>query len=396
MIVTLLTDYGRDDDFVGVCHGVIRTIHPDADIVDITHGIERYAVRQGALVLRNTLPYMPVGVHVAVVDPQVGTERRAIALRTGDGRIPRRTGQRSAQPGVGALRGRRPGGGHHALAAPSRTRLGHVPRPRHLRPGGRLARPRRGAGRRRDPLDPETLARVGPPIRVRSSGRGGPRACDRPLRQRGLNVDHDGLAGQASRSAAGWRWRSVRRDVRGHVRPDVRRCERRRAARVPGRLPNARAGDQPRGRRRDARAEAGRRAATPAAMIGSPRVHHRLTDSTNERAKGLALAGAPHGTLVTADEQTAGRGRQVASGQRRHVSRADVGGAAVAGRDAAAGTGRCCRRAVAVEAAIKWPNDVWIDGRKVAGILWRGGRRRVGRVRRGAEREYRGVSGGAG
>ena len=87
MIVTLLTDYGRDDDFVGVCHGVIRTIHPEAQIVDITHGVERYAVRQGALVLRNTLPYMPVGVHVAVVDPQVGTERRALALRTIDGRI---------------------------------------------------------------------------------------------------------------------------------------------------------------------------------------------------------------------------------------------------------------------------------------------------------------------
>jgi S-adenosylmethionine hydrolase len=86
VIVTLLTDYGRDDDFVGVCHGVIRGIHPEAEIVDITHGIERYAVRQGALVLRNTLPYMPIGVHVAVVDPQVGTERRALALRTGDGR----------------------------------------------------------------------------------------------------------------------------------------------------------------------------------------------------------------------------------------------------------------------------------------------------------------------
>jgi S-adenosyl-L-methionine hydrolase (adenosine-forming) len=87
VIVTLLTDYGRDDDFVGVCHGVIRTIHPEAQVVDITHGVERYAVRQGALVLRNTLPYMPVGVHVAVVDPQVGTERRALALRTMDGRI---------------------------------------------------------------------------------------------------------------------------------------------------------------------------------------------------------------------------------------------------------------------------------------------------------------------
>jgi S-adenosyl-L-methionine hydrolase (adenosine-forming) len=87
VIVTLLTDYGRDDDFVGVCHGVIRGIHPDAQIVDITHGVERYAVRQGALVLRNTLPYMPVGVHVAVIDPQVGTERRALALRTVDGRV---------------------------------------------------------------------------------------------------------------------------------------------------------------------------------------------------------------------------------------------------------------------------------------------------------------------
>jgi S-adenosylmethionine hydrolase len=87
VIVTLLTDYGRDDDFVGVCHGVIRTIAPEVEIVDITHGVRRYAVRQGALVLRNTLPYMPVGVHVAVVDPQVGTERRALALRTVDGRI---------------------------------------------------------------------------------------------------------------------------------------------------------------------------------------------------------------------------------------------------------------------------------------------------------------------
>ena len=87
MIVTLLTDYGRDDDFVGVCHGVILGIHPEAQIVDITHGVERYAVRQGALVLRNTLPYMPLGVHVAVIDPQVGTERRALALRTLDGRI---------------------------------------------------------------------------------------------------------------------------------------------------------------------------------------------------------------------------------------------------------------------------------------------------------------------
>jgi S-adenosylmethionine hydrolase len=87
MIVTLLTDYGRDDDFVGVCHGVIRAIAPEVEIVDVTHGIPRYGVRTGAIVMRNTLPFMPVGVHVGVVDPQVGTERRALALRCRGGRI---------------------------------------------------------------------------------------------------------------------------------------------------------------------------------------------------------------------------------------------------------------------------------------------------------------------
>ncbi|HYH57747.1 MAG TPA: SAM-dependent chlorinase/fluorinase [Thermoleophilaceae bacterium] len=86
MIVSLLTDYGHEDEFVGVCHAVIRGIAPDVAIVDLTHGIPRYGVRQGAVVLRNSLPYVPVGVHVAIVDPQVGTERRGLAVRTGDGR----------------------------------------------------------------------------------------------------------------------------------------------------------------------------------------------------------------------------------------------------------------------------------------------------------------------
>jgi S-adenosyl-L-methionine hydrolase (adenosine-forming) len=87
VIVSLLTDYGRDDEFVGVCHGVIRALHPGAEIVDLTHGIARHDVRQGAMVLRNALPYLSVGVHVAVVDPQVGTERRALALRCADDRL---------------------------------------------------------------------------------------------------------------------------------------------------------------------------------------------------------------------------------------------------------------------------------------------------------------------
>ena len=115
-------------------------------------------------------------------------------------------------------------------------------------------------------------------------------------------------------------------------------------------------------------------------MIGRPRIHHRRTDSTNERAKALAVAGAPHGTLVTADEQSAGRGRQ------GRVWTAPPGRALLAslvvrrlagGHELlplAAGVAVCeaCERAAGVECALKWPNDVWIEGRKVAGILLEG------------------------
>jgi S-adenosylmethionine hydrolase len=87
VIITFLTDFGLQDDFVGTCHGVIKRISPEADIVDITHGIEPQQVLQGALVLANTLPYMPEGVHLAVVDPEVGTGRKAVVLRGGDGRL---------------------------------------------------------------------------------------------------------------------------------------------------------------------------------------------------------------------------------------------------------------------------------------------------------------------
>jgi BirA family biotin operon repressor/biotin-[acetyl-CoA-carboxylase] ligase len=108
-------------------------------------------------------------------------------------------------------------------------------------------------------------------------------------------------------------------------------------------------------------------------MIGTPRLHLRATDSTNLRARELALSGAPHGTLVTAAEQSAGRGRQ--------------------GRTWTAPAGRALLMSVVIRdpprllplfaavavadtvgdlARIKWPNDVLIDGRKVAGILVEG------------------------
>lgn len=108
-------------------------------------------------------------------------------------------------------------------------------------------------------------------------------------------------------------------------------------------------------------------------MIGSPRAHWRRADSTNERARALALAGAPHGTLVTAGEQTAGRGRQgrewtappdsavLMSVVLREFAETLPLAAAVAVCDA-----------VPIEAAIKWPNDVLVDDLKLAGILVEG------------------------
>jgi len=112
-------------------------------------------------------------------------------------------------------------------------------------------------------------------------------------------------------------------------------------------------------------------------MIGAPRVHHRVADSTNERAKELAAAGAPHGTVVTADEQTAGRGRQgrAWSAPRRaavlmSVIVRDLGdSAAMLPLAAAVAACEACESVSGVRCEIKWPNDVWVDGRKLAGIL---------------------------
>jgi BirA family biotin operon repressor/biotin-[acetyl-CoA-carboxylase] ligase len=108
-------------------------------------------------------------------------------------------------------------------------------------------------------------------------------------------------------------------------------------------------------------------------MIGRPRVHLRVTDSTNERARALAAAGAPHGTLVTAGAQSAGRGRQGRSWSAPAESAVLM---SLVLRDVretlplAAAVAVC--EALPVDAQIKWPNDVWIEGRKVAGILVEG------------------------
>jgi hypothetical protein len=84
-VITFLTDYGLADGFVGVCHAVIAQACPSSRVIDLTHGVPRGDVRAGALILSGALPYLPVGVHLAVVDPGVGSDRRPVALRTGDG-----------------------------------------------------------------------------------------------------------------------------------------------------------------------------------------------------------------------------------------------------------------------------------------------------------------------
>jgi S-adenosylmethionine hydrolase len=83
-MITFLSDYGPGDEYVGVVHGVIATIAPDARIIDLGHGVPPQDVRTGARRLARALPFTPPGVHLAVVDPGVGTARRAVALRAGD------------------------------------------------------------------------------------------------------------------------------------------------------------------------------------------------------------------------------------------------------------------------------------------------------------------------
>jgi S-adenosylmethionine hydrolase len=87
VIVTFLSDYGIRDEFVGICHAVIAGIAPEVRVVDVGHGVPRHDVLAGAVLLRNALPYLPAGVHLAVVDPEVGGERRAVAARADDGRL---------------------------------------------------------------------------------------------------------------------------------------------------------------------------------------------------------------------------------------------------------------------------------------------------------------------
>lgn len=85
--ITFLSDYGLEDEFVGVCRGVIKRFAPQVEILDVAHGIPPQDVLAGSTVLAQAVPYLPPAVHLAVVDPGVGTGRRAVVLGTGEGPV---------------------------------------------------------------------------------------------------------------------------------------------------------------------------------------------------------------------------------------------------------------------------------------------------------------------
>jgi S-adenosylmethionine hydrolase len=163
--ITFLSDYGLEDDFVGVCHAVMARIAPDARVVDLTHGLERHDVRTAAMVLRRALPFCAPGVHVAVVDPGVGTARRGIALKTTEeDRI-----LVGPDNGLLSLAAQRFGGiaevvdvarSPHRLEPVSATFHGRdlfAPVAAHLAAGAELA----DAG---DPIDPDEIVRLDMPL----------------------------------------------------------------------------------------------------------------------------------------------------------------------------------------------------------------------------------------
>ncbi len=165
MVVCFLSDFGLQDDFVGTCHGVIARIAPETRVIDVTHGIPATAVLQGALVLSTTLPYMPVGVHLAVVDPGVGGSRRPLALADAEGRLfvgPDNGLLLPAAERAGIAEARELANPAYALETISRTFHGRdlfAPAAAHLANGVPLAE----LG---PPLDPDALVRLDLPVPV--------------------------------------------------------------------------------------------------------------------------------------------------------------------------------------------------------------------------------------
>ena len=159
--ITLLTDYGYADEFAGVCRAVIERIAPGATVLDLTHGIPPRDVRRGAFALAAAVPYAPEAVHIAVVDPGVGTSRRPVAVAAaGSGHVLVGPDNGLLAPALSRLGGAgeavdlsRSPHRHEPVSATFHGRDIFAPVAARLAAGAALAE----AG---DPIDPATLARI--------------------------------------------------------------------------------------------------------------------------------------------------------------------------------------------------------------------------------------------
>ena len=381
--ITFLSDYGYEDEFAGVCKAVIARIAPEARVIDLTHGIARHDVRQGAAVLANALPFAPPGIHLAVVDPEVGTERRAVAIRVaGEDRVLVGPDNGLLWPAIERLGGPREAADIslspfrlEPLSATFHGRDVFAPVAATLAQGATL-------GDVGTPLDPDALT----PLESSQAQIEGGRTLahvaylDRygnavldfgqaRLPETGLRLGHPTVV--ETRAGSGG----------GGLCPHLRRRRRGPAAALRGLLREPRAGDQPRQRGGRAAPRPGRRG-RPAARLemtgfGWPRRHLRVTGSTNERARELALQGAPGGTVVTAEAQTSGRGRRgrawVTPPGKALLYSAILRpiGSEHALLPLAVPLAVCeaVEALAALRSQVKWPNDVWIEERKVAGVL---------------------------
>ncbi len=215
---------GSEDEFAGVCRAVIRQIAPDAPLIDLTHGIGRQGIRHGALALANALPFCPPGVHLAVVDPGVGTARRPVAVTTmEEGRFLVGPDNGLLAPSIERFGGAARAIDLSALAVPAGARLGDLPRTRPVRPGRGASRARRDPRRGRDQVRALRAGRPGAPDACRRAGASaGPRPLRRPFRQRHPRP-------RRRRSRGGWNPRrervrdsGARRPLRGRPGRDLR------------------------------------------------------------------------------------------------------------------------------------------------------------------------------
>ena len=380
-----------DDEFVGVCHGVIERIAPGATVIDVAHDLRpRRRAAAAHSCCENALPFLPAGVQLAVVDPGVGTERRAVALRSPAGPLlvgpdngllwpaADRRSAVSMRRSTSAL----------ALSAATRCRPPSTAATcsrrsrRDLATGASLEE----AGEQIDPRDARRAWRPLRPSRVGSAAGGG--AARRPLRQRpaaaprgrpGATQGSPRRSASTSRPAPGAR-------SRPHVRGRAGRARLSSTRTPPVRSPLAVNGgsaamllgaDGP-GRR----SRCVMRPAEPAEPGPAPSAGRSCTSTSrrvDQRPRAPARAGGrAAGTVVVAEQQTAGRGRQG-----RTWSAPSGPGADAVRIVPAARRGRwrrcrsrsplavceACEEVARGACAIKWPNDVWVDGRKVAGIL---------------------------